>query len=405
MPDPQTASRISPTTLQSLIGDLGRHGEKEAIAYFDKRGDHRWSYLTLTDNVEHLATGLIEHGIKIGDRLAISARKSFGVDRRVSRELAMRGRGGSSGYATRRPGPSSRSPRQRRAPSVHHRRPRRAGCARPAASSGWRSSCSTREARTSREAERSWRSLPSPSAGARDLPRVGEENEAMLFYTSGTTGTAKGVPLTNRNLLFQIRAIADANFVREDDRVLLPLPLHHVYPLVIGTLTPLALGLPLIIPSAFTGSQVLQAMQRGRATLIIGVPRLYEALIAGLDARLKQLGRLPRISQAGFCNSASWRVAAFGIRLGRVLMAPLRGRMAPDLRMVVSGGAALNPEVAWKLEGLGWLVATGYGLTETAPLLTINLPDSLRFETAGEVVRGVELRIDTSAAPEGAHGG
>ena len=57
--------------------------------------------------------------------------------------------------------------------------------------------------------------------------------------------------------------------------------------------------------------------------------------------------------------------------------------------------------MAWKLEGLGWLVATGYGLTETAPLLTINLPDSLRFETAGEVVRGVELRIDTSAAPEG----
>ena len=53
------------------------------------------------------------------------------------------------------------------------------------------------------EAERSWRSLPSPSAGARDLPRVGEENEAMLFYTSGTTGTAKGVPLTNRNLCFR----------------------------------------------------------------------------------------------------------------------------------------------------------------------------------------------------------
>jgi long-chain acyl-CoA synthetase len=237
------------------------------------------------------------------------------------------------------------------------------------------------------------------------LPNVDEESEAMLFYTSGTTGAAKGVPLSNRNLLFQIRAIADANFVREDDRVLLPLPLHHVYPLVIGTLTPLALGLPLIIPSAFTGSQVLQAMQRGRATLIIGVPRLYEALIAGLDARLKRLGRLPRIIASGLLHLCVLARRRFGIHLGRLLMAPLRGRMAPELRMVVSGGAALNPEVAWKLEGLGWLVATGYGLTETAPLLTINLPGGLRFETAGEVVRGVELRIDTSAAPEGAHVG
>ena len=227
----------------------------------------------------------------------------------------------------------------------------------------------------------------------------------MLFYTSGTTGPAKGVPLTNRNLMFQIRAIADANFVRADDRVLLPLPLHHVYPLVIGVLTPLALGLPLIIPSAFTGSQVLQALQRGRATLIIGVPRLYEALIAGLETRLKQRGPLQRVIASGMLQLCVLARRRLGLRLGSVLMGPLRRRMAPDLRMVVSGGAALNQEVAWKLEGLGWLVATGYGLTETSPMLTINLPDSLRFETAGQIVPGVELRTDTSAAPDGTHVG
>ena len=72
----------------------------------------------------------------------------------------------------------------------------------------------------------------------------------------------------------------------EDDRVLLPLPLHHVYPFVVGTLTPLSLGLPLVIPSAFTGPQVLEALQRGRATLLIGVPRLYEALVSGLESRV-----------------------------------------------------------------------------------------------------------------------
>src|SRR5512134_3030242 len=74
MPDSRTAYRISYPTLQSLIADLGRYGEKEAVAYFDKRGDHRWSYVTLTDQVERAAGGLIEHGIKVGDKLAISAR-------------------------------------------------------------------------------------------------------------------------------------------------------------------------------------------------------------------------------------------------------------------------------------------------------------------------------------------
>jgi long-chain acyl-CoA synthetase len=404
MPDSQTASRISYTTLQSLAGDLGRYGEKEAVAYFDKRGDHRWSYLTLASHVERLASGLIEHGIKVGARLAISARNR---PEWIAACLASLRCG-----AVVVPLDTQLGDR-----ALHHALQdsgarllfttgAEAGRLRPTCRElGVEIILLEDEDAHIERGERSWLNLTSPSAGARDLPNVSEENEAMLFYTSGTTGAAKGVPLSNRNLMFQIRAIADANFVREDDRVLLPLPLHHVYPLVIGTLTPLALGLSLIIPSAFTGSQVLQAMQRGRATLIIGVPRLYEALIAGLEARLKRLGRLPKIVASGLLELCILARRHFRIRLGRVLMAPLRVRMAPDLRMVVSGGAALNPEIAWKLEGLGWLVATGYGLTETAPLLTINLPDSLGFETAGEVVCGVELRIDTSAAPEGAHGG
>ena len=187
-----------------------------------------------------------------------------------------------------------------------------------------------------------------------DLPTVGEDDEAVLFYTSGTTGPAKGVPLTNRNLMFQIRAIAEANFVRADDRVLLPLPLHHVYPLVIGMLTPLALGLPLIIPSAFTGSQVLQALQRGRATLIIGVPRL----VRSADRRARGATEAARAVAEGRRerNAATLSVLArrrLGLRLGSVLMAPLRRRMAPDLRMVVSGGAALEPGGGLEAGGAG----------------------------------------------------
>ena len=74
MPNSEAAAGISHTTLQSLAGDLGRYAEKQGLAYFDRLGDHSWSYLMLSDHVERLARGLIEHGTKAGDRLAISAR-------------------------------------------------------------------------------------------------------------------------------------------------------------------------------------------------------------------------------------------------------------------------------------------------------------------------------------------
>ncbi len=74
--------------------------------------------------------------------------------------------------------------------------------------------------------------------------------------------------------------------------------------------------------------------------------------------------------------------------------------MGPELRLLVSGGAALKTELAWRLQGLGWSVATGYGLTETAPMLTINMPETGRLESAGRVIDGVEIRIDREAVAE-----
>ena len=69
--------------------------------------------------------------------------------------------------------------------------------------------------------------------------------------------------------------------------------------------------------------------------------------------------------------------------------------------MLASGGAALDPDLAWKLEGMGWRVAIGYGLTETAPLLTLNPPDGTKLGSVGRPVPGVEISIDPSAVTRG----
>src|SRR5918995_5897678 len=108
---------------------------------------------------------------------------------------------------------------------------------------------------------RSWRCLP--ASGDEDLPDLQAGDGAALFYTSGTTGAAKGVPLSHANLAFQIDSLLGTDLVYEEGRVLLPLPLHHVYPFVMGMLTSLAAGLPIVLPRSLTGPDLVRALQEG----------------------------------------------------------------------------------------------------------------------------------------------
>jgi long-chain acyl-CoA synthetase len=238
-----------------------------------------------------------------------------------------------------------------------------------------------------------------------DLPPIEPGDGAALFYTSGTTGAAKGVPLSHANLVFQIESLLGADLVSEEDRVLLPLPLHHVYPFVMGMLTPLAAGLPVILPSSLTGPQLVRALREGEATLMVGVPRLYGALYSGIEERVGSGGRLAATLFKGGVELCVGLRRLTGWDAGRLALRPLRKRFGPRLRVLASGGAALDPELAAKLEGLGWRVAVGYGLTETAPLLTLNPPDGKKLGSVGRPVSGVEIRLDASSVPDESAGG
>lgn len=232
------------------------------------------------------------------------------------------------------------------------------------------------------------------------LPENGPDQTAALFYTSGTTGPPKGVPLSHRNVAFQLDTLAAAGVTQEGDRVLLPLPLHHVYPFVIGMLAPLWLGLTLVLPFALTGPHVVRAVRDSGVTVIIGVPRFYAALYEGIADRARGGGFLPGLAfrlMLGLSRAARRRLR---LRLGKYLLYPLHRRVGGQLRVLASGGSALDPELARNLEAMGWQVAVGYGLTETAPLLTVDPPARPRPGTVGRPVEGVELRIDRKALPE-----
>ena len=229
----------------------------------------------------------------------------------------------------------------------------------------------------------------SPPASA-----VVESDVASILYTSGTTGRPKAVPLTHQNFMSNVTALTAAGLARSDDRVLLPLPLHHAYAFTVGMLGSLATGATLVLPAGTSGPEIVDALKRANVTILIGVPRLYEALVAGIDNQVKAYGpgafRLYRIAR----RLALAVRRLLGLRVGRRLFAKLHKQLGPQLRIVASGGAKLDPDLFWKLEALGWHVLTGYGLTETSPILTYNLRHRSRAGSVGRPIDGVEIKIN-----------
>jgi long-chain acyl-CoA synthetase len=239
-------------------------------------------------------------------------------------------------------------------------------------------------------------SLPAADDGppAADL---GPDDPIALFRTSGTTGTPKAFHLSLMNIGWNVRAMTDSGHVTAGDRVLMPLPMHHVFPWITATLSSVTNSATLIFPEGLTGPQIAEALRMGRPTIVIGVPRLFDALLAGIRARLAGAGRLAASAFDGLLGlSARLQPTPFR-RLGTALLAPLRRRVAPDLRLLVSGGALLSVETQTGLTALGWDVRSGYGLAETASSIAANLRVN-HSGSAGTMIEGCAARIENPDA-------
>lgn len=223
---------------------------------------------------------------------------------------------------------------------------------------------------------------------------------AVLFYTSGTTGAPKGVPLTHENLTHNVEGLLAADIVQGPERVLMPLPLHHVYPFTIGMLVPLRVGAAIVFPAGISGSEIAAALADGEVTIVIGVPRLYQALMSAIRRRVGTAGLRAKL----FSTLLGWSRQArerWGWNLGRVVFRPLRRRLGPELHLLVAGGSKLDADLAGHLEALGFDVLTGYGLTETSPIVAFNAPDKKNLKSAGQPLRGMDVKIVPLEEKEG----
>lgn len=211
---------------------------------------------------------------------------------------------------------------------------------------------------------------------------------AMLAYTSGTTGTPKAIVLTYSNIETNVRALVGSRLVGAGDRILLPLPLQHVYPFIVGLLTPLASGAAVVFAEAATGPQILDAIRLADVSAIVGVPRLYSAIVSGLLARVRSSGPVRSALVRMLLRVSVFLRRRCALNAGPILFRGIRARFGAKLRLLVSGGAKLEADTLWTLVGLGFDVRSGYGLAETAAMFTGNLPGRARWESEGKPIAG-----------------
>lgn len=378
----------SSTTLQEIVACLADRDEKPAIIGFQKEGQESYSFKELGDLAMRLGRGLLKSGLEPGSRVLLLAPNQ---PEWIIVCLALI-------YARAVPVPLDAQIGGEELMALVRNSDPRWACTttkllRRLEETGEKLNFILLDAE--KEERPHWRGYLTDSNGS--LPAPAPDDLAVLFYTSGTSGQPKGVPLTHANITSNLNALLSLNIIRGDDRVLLPLPLHHVYPFTVGMLAPLGAGVPIILPHALTGSEFLRAMQEGGVTAMIGVPRLYSAFYDAVHSRLTQRSRIVAALFRGLLVASIGMHRWLGFRGGYYLFAPLRRRVAPGLRLLASGGSAMDPDLAWKLEGLGWQVISGYGLTETSPLLTFSTPGKEKIGSAGRTMPGVELRI---AKPE-----
>ncbi len=244
-----------------------------------------------------------------------------------------------------------------------------------------------------KEWERRWREF--------DRDRV-----ATIVHTSGTTANPKGVVLTHGNVLHNFEAGIQAVDFNEDDLFLSFLPLSHMTERAAGQVVPLGRGCTIAYAEPMI-ERLAANMAEVRPTVMVAVPRLYERLYARVMSTVEAapplrqkifhwaqgLGRQHYQNHVDGVPDSPWLAVQLALAK-RLVFDKIRARTGGRVRYFVSGGAPLSREVGEFFYAMGMLILEGYGLTETAPLLSINRPGDFKFGTVGKPVAETQIRID-----------
>ena len=206
-----------------------------------------------------------------------------------------------------------------------------------------------------------------------DFPNVeiSPDTVASIIFTMGTTVNAKGAMLTHGGFLSNVQAVAKALPPTDTERILSALPLYHALSFSCSLLMALYSGTTATYVNALRPTTLLKTMREAKTTAFIGVPRLFQLLQGTIE-----------------------RQAAREDTPGETLIEKAKAVMGGEIRVLVSGGASLSDAIYDGFLKFGMTIYQGYGMTETAPVLTVNAYQKSRRGSVGPAVEGVELKIE-----------
>ena len=230
-----------------------------------------------------------------------------------------------------------------------------------------------------------------------ELPVKCDENDlAAILFTSGTTGNEKGAMLSHKNLTSNVyQAVSFITYLNDKDVFYALLPLHHSYCCTTVLLETVKHGAECIFGHGIVVSRMINDLKRGHVTVFMGIPLLYNKVIAGVMDKIKKQGKLvyalitTLMAFNGFCKKH------FG-------KAPLRGFFNKKIlsqlgldhsRILICGAGPLSPKVFKQYQQLGLDFLQGYGLTETSPILTLNPREHFKIDSVGKVLPLIDMII------------
>lgn len=226
-------------------------------------------------------------------------------------------------------------------------------------------------------------------AGRREFfeTEIDPDSMCSLLFTSGTTGLAKGVMLSHRNIASNVVAMS-RGFCVERWTSLAVLPMHHTYSLTCDIMATMYQGCTVAICEGL--KYILKNLAESKANLMLAVPLMLEKMHQRIFKQAESKGKLSTLNRALAISKA---LNLGETPLARKLFKEVHESLGGHMKMFISGGAAVSPTIIKDFNAMGILALQGYGLTESSPIIAVNRDRCHRDAAAGTTMRGTEIKI------------
>ena len=219
--------------------------------------------------------------------------------------------------------------------------------------------------------------------------KIDNEKMGIMLFTSGTTNKSKAVMLSHKNICTNILDIRRVFDLDETDVMLSFLPLHHTFECTVGFLYPISIGCTIVFSKGVR--HIADELKEYKITAMICVPIVFEKMYQKVIKSIEAKGKTKTVEKGRKISNALLKV---GIDVRKKIFKEIHENLGGNIKLLVAGGAALDPTVEKGFYELGFNLMQGYGLTETSPVVAAEIPKRRRIGSIGKKFDSVEVKIN-----------